>query len=484
MNIGFLVWNPFQVYQVASIAEHVENPTYIILEKDNIDYDRMFSKEFVAGLNAPVLRIQEKEIRSLDKDLDAIVCQTQFAYMEEFQSAKVVGVQYSMSKERHQYGAWRALCDLNLVYGDYSFGKINPLSPSIAVGNPRFDRWFSGALDEEEVTRLKAGLNPNRKTLLYLPTWGGLSSIKHFASALGNLTDEFNVIAKVHHNTDARDLAKRAILDANGIQSLFGATDDLLYLLRLADVVLSDYSGAIFDALNVEKPVILLQHNPHKLVGVENFELNSIEYAMRDMIGPVVSEPDELRKSILEVLSGEVSFVSKNSVLRKQCFAQQHNCGEAAAKAIERLIREGFPRPQYQIYMRDSLARYRREVRKLHDKLEAKKAASWKKKAASGVQNVAETRQGLVGAVARGAIEWSVYALVAYFKIAPGPTINFFSLNLTLAHLSRLSARFGKKGLSKMALHFAKLCYKKDKSIGYAIYDRALKDYGQIDVKS
>lgn len=273
-----------------------------------------------------------------------------------------------MAKERHQYGPWRALADLNLVYGPYSSAKISPFSPTAIVGNPRFDRWFANELDSTRLTALKARLSPSKKTLLYLPTWEKLSSVECFGAALASLTDEYNLITKVHHNTDALELSRRSTLTQVGIETIFGATDDLLYLLSAADIVVSDFSGAIFDAIYVRKPVLLLQKDAEKLVN-EKFGLESIEYARRDMIGPVAQAPSDIHDALQNVFDQKDFFAESNAKLRKECFTETQNCGEVAATEIKNFLAYGADRPHHQLYLRDF-------IRKTRAALEDAKAAS------------------------------------------------------------------------------------------------------------
>jgi hypothetical protein len=362
MRIGFYAWNPFQIYQVESIVRHLPAGTaeYILEKRGNIDFNRVFTNEFLNSLNAPVRFISRGDMATLDQNYDAVVCQTAFGKMEELKSAKIISMQYSMSKERHQYGSWRVLCDLNLVYGQYSCDRISPLSPAVMVGNPRFDRLFEGALEAGKKEKVRASLDPAKKTVLYLPTWGDLSSIVDFGAAVAALSANYNVIAKVHHKTDTHELAKKEILGEKGIRDTFGAADDMLYLMDIADIVLSDYSGAIFDALNAGKPVVLLQKDPKAVIGAEKFGLESIEYARRDEIGPVVETPEALAATAADVLSGRLDYKAANKKLRAESFSCQSGCGKAAAAAILNFLASPAVRPAYQIYLRDATIEARR----------------------------------------------------------------------------------------------------------------------------
>lgn len=495
MNIAFFVWNPFQIYQFESVVKNLPGAVYLLEKRKNMEFDRLFTPEFMATLNAPVHFVTRAELKKIDGTYDAIVCQTGFAHMERLSKTSLVGLQYSMSKERHQYGAWRSMCDLNLVYGQYSLDRISPLSPSIAVGNPRFDRWFEGSLDPQKLEAVRARLDPSKKTVLYLPTWGELSSMTHYGEAVAALGEEYNVIAKVHHKTDTHEAGRKIALTNEGIGQVFGASDDLLYLLHASDVVFSDFSGAIFDALNVRKPVILLQRETERLaaMGAEKFGLESIEYALRDSIGPVVAEASELAQTVRDVLDGSLDFRERNSALKLACFSQEVGCGATAARAIETLVREGRPeRPYAQIYVRDTL----RELRAGNEDLKAAarkplgKASAFFWSAGAGKRaGAGQSRRTLatrlvrfVTAPARRGVERYIDRVV---KESPGPAFAPPSLAtrvaglLTPHRLLSLSRRYDANATHEASIWLARIASRKNDNTAVTAYIKVLGKYGR-----
>lgn len=483
MRIGFYAWNPFQIYQVESIVRHLPEGSaeYIIEKRGNIDFGRVFTREFLESLNAPVHFIARGDMKTIDQRYDAVVCQTAFGKMEELKRAKIISMQYSMSKERHQYGTWRVLCDLNLVYGQYSYDRISPLSPSVMVGNPRFDRLFEGALETGKKTRVRESLDPSRKTVLYLPTWGDLSSIVDFGAAVAALSAQYNVIAKVHHKTDTHELSKKEILGEKGIRETFGAADDMLYLMDAADVVLSDYSGAIFDALNAGKPVILLQKDPEAVIGAEKFGLESIEYARRDEIGPVVDNPENLMAAVDDVLSGKLDYAGVNKAIRAESFSQQSGSGKKAAEAILSFLDSPIERPVYQTYLCDAIidARRREEAYK-----GLKKMTSYGvllKKPAKFIWS--KTPSWLF--YAHGICVRAVAALVVKAFWAPGREKVFAKITRIfspLVHslvLTELAQRYDRGNTEEISLILAREAFRKSRMNGLTVYIKLLDKYNR-----
>ncbi len=365
MTVAFHAWNPFQVFQIADIARAYKDSVLLFERRANMDFDRVFDRSILGKLGLPVIETTAQKIAEGDGQFSAIVCQTPFRFLERLRKTKRIAMQYSMTKEIHQYGAWRAIFDLNLMYGEYSRERVAPLAPCRVIGNPRFEPWFTGQLDQHRLANAKVQLDPEKKTILYLPTWGDLSSVPLYQSDIGKLSETYNVIAKVHHNTDAMELKRKVALGGAGLKSIFGASDDLLYLLDCADMVLSDYSGAIFDAINVRKPVILLQNEPQNLTS-KKFGFESIEFARRSEIGPVADHPALLADVIRDAFENPTRFVELNSRLKAECFGLEIGCAAAGAEAIYDLVNGRIaPRAYYQIYLRDEILQSRNAIQKL-----------------------------------------------------------------------------------------------------------------------
>lgn len=381
MVVAFHAWNPFQIFQAERVAHECDDSVILLERRKSMDFERVFNEDVLRNLRIPVIEVTSKEILDSDGKYDVIVCQTPFRYFESLRRTKRAALQYSLTKERHQHGAWRAMCDLNLVYGEYSRQRIEPLAPCRAIGNPRFEPWFTDGLDPHKLERIKENLDPSKKTLLYLPTWGNLSSVPVFQEEIARLSSQYNLIAKVHHNTDALELDRKTALGEAGLGSIFGASDDSLYLLACSDLVMSDYSGAMFDAINVGKPVVLLQHEPENL-SRDKFGLESIEYARRDEIGYVAEAPEKLERCVSETLANPTKFAEANRRLKEECFALETGCAEAGAEALRDLVAGKIgPRPYYQIYLRDDLI----EGKQAETKLSKEKALVAKLKTASKI---------------------------------------------------------------------------------------------------
>ena len=475
MKVGFYAWNPFQIYQVESIAENIEGSEFIIERRKNINFESLFTTDFFSKLKNKYRIISRDEVPQLDTSFDVIVCQTEFGLMETLRNTKIIGMQYSMTKERHQFGPWRSLCDMNLVYGKYSYEKISPFSPAIMVGNPRYDRKFNGELDPNKIEKIKQNIDENKKTILYLPTWGPLASIDLFSKAIYDLGSNYNVISKVHHKTDSHEKDRKEYLKDLFGKEIFGASDDMLYLMSIADMVLSDYSGSIFDAIYNNIPVVLLQNDPEKHVGEEKFGLESIEYKLRDKIGPVANYPHELKSLVDNVFSGKLNFKDSNAELREICFSNAGNCGALAAGAIKNIDTIVGVRPTYQIYIRDLLLQKREDEEKKRKRMIKKNKLYTNiiiKLYTTILQNIYKRISLLFISITENLIAKDCSSVLR-LKIA-----SFFSNFISKEILKSRSERNFKLGNKILALNYSYLLFNRNLLYGFTQRIKLLEWYG------
>ncbi|EKY4453729.1 CDP-glycerol glycerophosphotransferase family protein, partial [Escherichia coli] len=273
------------------------------------------------------------------------VCQTLFFKIEVFVKTKILMIQYGYAKEPHNYGAWRALGDLCLTYGDYASKKISYFCPSVSIGNPRYDKWHNIINN----TLPSQNKDVSLKKILYAPTWGDLSSIDNYLNDIIALSENYVVMLKLHHNTDCLESYIKRKID-NRIYC-YGANDDILDLINESDIVISDYSGAIFDAVYFKKPIILLNKEVHydNNGKIDSF---SIEYARRSELGYEVNNPEELFYAVQYVLNNKEYFSSMHASLRNELFLDNGRSIELAIKAIYDLHSGIYKINQQQAYIR------------------------------------------------------------------------------------------------------------------------------------
>ena len=112
--------------------------------------------------------------------------------------------------------------------------------------------------------------------LLYAPTFGHASSIDTIGEAIQALKEDYYVIVKAHHLTQYRENERNRIdiLKSNS-DEYYDQTADLVELLKRADVMLSDNSGSIFEALYAEVPVAVYHNdtfNKRRLGRIDTYQ--------------------------------------------------------------------------------------------------------------------------------------------------------------------------------------------------------------------
>lgn len=353
MRVGFLVWNQFQVGHFAELAAQFHEPDFIFTDRDRSAL-KNFDPAWLTRYGAYTRFIRETELYRLDGRYDVILTQFTPPLRTPWKKTKMVMCQYSMAKPKTAYNARWLASDFGLVYGQYSNAIIGQMCPTAMTGNPRFDAYFEGRLDPNVLGRIRARLDPDKKTVLFLPTWGDLSSRELFSSALGKIARQFNVLYRPHHLTTIRE-SRDATLSGVICESEFEAVLDIgPYFMSVADCVVSDMSGAIFDGLYCGKPVVLMalgaDFTRHKKA-----EPTALEIAKHKLIGPRVKLPKRLPSAIGKALDPDSPWRASNVKLAGSSFAQRGGCAPLAAEAVRRFVAGEIKSPPLHSYAAPSV---------------------------------------------------------------------------------------------------------------------------------
>lgn len=297
-RFAFVGWNPFQLRHACSVARCLPNSVFLVEKRKG--YVEGFAEQYLDGTHVPTIVWPRQKLPELDGIFDVMVCQTMFTQIERFTRTKIAMLQYGLAKESHNYDAWRSLGHLQLAYGPYSAARLRHYGPVEVVGNPALDRFHDATYLTSRRKTWAQRLRPDRKTITYVPTWGELSTSDLFIEAVVGLSKDYNVILKLHHNTALLEADRKRDLEHVALHVL-AENDDLLDALVVSDLVLSDYSGAIFDALYCGKPVLLLQDGSDQRFGAK-LDTDSLEHARRDDLGTVVATPSVLRSAVSKAL--------------------------------------------------------------------------------------------------------------------------------------------------------------------------------------
>jgi Tfp pilus assembly protein PilF len=241
---------------------------------------------------------------------------------------------YALGKAGWNFAPWNEAYEAILCWGPYQAGGLSKfVNPRLAqVGYPRFDSFFWPMEDRADSVRFFGG-DPARPTIVWLPTWGDLSSIDKWAEPVGRLRSDFNLIVKVHPLTGAQEPARMKLLQSAGIEAVADPILNNVRLFRAADFVLADYGGSPFGALYSDRDLILLNvpgvaTNP--LMGAD-----SIDLTIRQWLFSVNPEEPELLPAYLTSPSLRQDQRDIRDRLRRAIFAPFEGvASDVAAAAI------------------------------------------------------------------------------------------------------------------------------------------------------
>ncbi len=378
-DIGFVIFYPFQFYVLKDIYKQLESrsefiidlgaffpirqsenllqATLELLRSHGVKYRILWHSNYFSSENLRVFFLQYHGLVAMWER----GCLTRSATRD----IKKICATYGVGKELTMVRPSRGLYDLILAYGPRDQKLFAYYTESKISGNPKFDDWFSGKVSESAITAIRLILDPNKKTLLYLPTHSDLSSVDLVATELGRLRKEYNVIVKMHYFL-AHEEPERVELLRKEKLIIYGDETDILPIFKVADVVLSDNSSAIFDAMLADKPLVLvdfldteyldLTHKNRRQyrrgVNTALTFSGSIEQEIkRDGRVITFSNPVDMRARIAEALEDKAYYRQERKKLVAELFSYNDGkCGERAAKMILDCIAEVSPKQRPILY--------------------------------------------------------------------------------------------------------------------------------------
>lgn len=273
------------------------------LERLNIGYDLFIPEiyedkwrdmaadtyEFLKSIHQKVELINDKPLKKY-----TIAFYPYLPYYIEVDSVYTIRYQYGMAKPNWNFGAWSLRFDYILCNSTYDYSVLRTYAACEITGLLKFANF----------QKIKSDRDNGKPNLLYLPTYGVESSIEQVISELEQLKNEFNITIKLHHGTTYLE-QERVELIKGIFPEVLDHRDSLVDLIARTDVILSDGSGAIFDALYTDTPIVIFPQ-----IETNSFEgLLSLEGEMvRKNIVPVVKEKKQLREKLVTALYDEAAI--------------------------------------------------------------------------------------------------------------------------------------------------------------------------------
>lgn len=204
------------------------------------------------------------------------------------------------------------------------------------VGYPKLDALASGALDGRGL-RASYGLEPQRPTVLYSPTYSEASSLhlagERIVSALAGAG--LNVIIKLHdrsldpdprYNAGIDWRARMLALEVPG-QIRFSPAADSSPLLAAADLMVTDHSSIGFEYLVLDRPLIVFDAPDLARVA----RINADKIALLRRAATVVRTPEQLARAAVVELAMPGRLAPERKAVADEMF---HQPGGATARAV------------------------------------------------------------------------------------------------------------------------------------------------------
>lgn len=160
--------------------------------------------------------------------------------------------------------------DIYIAEGIQKYNRVKNLYPQhesklALVGFSKFDEIVNFSEQQKDELFEKYGLDKNKKTILYAPTFFP-SSIEKMADNFPQEFKEYNILVKPHYLTYERKKYKNHLKKFKKWEAYTNCTIlplseyNLVPFLSISDVMISDESSAMFEFASLNKPVISNQY--------------------------------------------------------------------------------------------------------------------------------------------------------------------------------------------------------------------------------
>jgi hypothetical protein len=277
----------------------------------------------------------------------------------EYKQSISLRLMYSISEKNleHQYH-WNRGFDAILVPGKYSQRLLEKYFHTIIVGFPKYDSFFRGELRKEELFE-QFNLDKNKKTILYLPTWGPFCSIDLYQKEIKQVSNEnkYNFILKPHSVTVSNEHHRIDYFRKEINESKIVCLEQQILLDRLfavADIVIADaLSGAFWES-------VIIANLPTIAISIEdNLKKKNLDTQVHKF-GIVNSNPNSLKENLIKVENEPSQFKAKRKELADELISYRDgSAGKRAAEAILEFIESGKPKVNKRRWLNQTIAQAR-----------------------------------------------------------------------------------------------------------------------------
>lgn len=327
-DVAIIIQNLVQFYSIKAGIDALINKGYIVdiyvpVFNDSTGMDDMFNATYssLISLGYSPMRLLDnlKKYRILLEPYPIKTYEFKYKYRIKYEYAPIAAKpNLTYIPEENIY------YDAILCTGDYEAEYLKAYSNTYVIGSLKYINFHK-----------KLNIKNNKSILLYLPTYGNLSSIDNIINTINSLKQDYYIIAKFHHGTSfLKAEIDRINQLINVCDEFYDHTTQLSELLEKTKVVLTDNSGSIFESIYVQVPVAIYSDDTNKNK-IGNF--NTIQHmAVKSGFIPYTNNLSD----IPEILKAAISekYINKENELKKILFNDIKNPVDNFINVIEKYL--------------------------------------------------------------------------------------------------------------------------------------------------
>jgi len=218
------------------------------------------------------------------------------------------------------------------------------------IGYPKLDSLFQTGLFDKEKILQSLGLNINKETVLYAPTYKP-TSVYELKDAIFEATQYYNLIIKLHHYAwkgkyaphSQHKIFERRLKKYNHAVVIPEEYYNIIPFLFIADTLVSEASGAITEFLATGKIGVIYEMDDKQLLHSDGQRLlveNRKNFLKDSFVH--VNTPQELSAGIAKALNPSPKMINAVKTDRSKYFYKLDGIASVRAKAlIEKLYDAG-----------------------------------------------------------------------------------------------------------------------------------------------
>ena len=217
------------------------------------------------------------------------------------------------------------------------------------IGLPKLDPYFAGNFKRAAILS-ELGLNPDRKTVLFAPTYNP-TCIAQVKDHIFTETTDYNLIIKLHHyswmghyapHRHHRLFEKRVPRYPHAVL-LPQSSHNILPFMSAADVLISEASSTVFDFLALSKFGVIYNLDHDRLLHSDGEPILAVDN--RDFLRDAfvhIDAPDQIATAVAQALKPSPKMVQSAEQYRKHMFFRwDGGAAKRFKETVERLFDEG-----------------------------------------------------------------------------------------------------------------------------------------------